>query len=71
MKRVMGFVTLVALVAGCGTGLSELEQKAALEQGAVISDASFQGLSARLQKAMNEVHRKEKKKNEEKTSEEE
>jgi hypothetical protein len=54
MKRVMGFVTLVALVAGCGTGLSELEQKAALEQGAVISDASFQGLSARLQKAMNE-----------------
>lgn len=41
-------------LAGCGVGLSETAERSALEQGTTISDAAFQGLSARLQQAMKE-----------------
>ena len=44
----------VAASAGCGTGLSETAETAALAKGVAISDAAFQGLSAQLQHAMKE-----------------
>lgn len=54
MKQLMWTLAVVVAVTGCGTSFSEAEERAALEQGTTISDAAFQGLSARLQQAMKE-----------------
>ena len=48
------FIMGLSALAGCGVGLSETAESSALEQGSLISDAAFQGLSARLQQAMKE-----------------
>jgi len=47
-------VLAIVATAGCGTPFSDAEEKAALEQGATLADASFKALSYRLQQAMKE-----------------
>ena len=55
MKWNIGISVITILVAsGCGTALSTSEEKAVLEQGASMADASFKALSAKLQQAMKE-----------------
>lgn len=44
----------ILVAAGCGTAYPEAEEKAALEKGAGIAEASFKALSSRLQAAMQE-----------------
>ncbi len=48
------FVLGLSALAACGVGLSETAERSALEQGSIISDAAFQGLSVRLQQAIKE-----------------
>lgn len=55
MRRIIGPMALAILVAaGCGTAFSEVEEKAAMEKGTILAEASFKALSARLQQAMKE-----------------
>lgn len=55
MRRIIGPMALaIFAAAGCGTSFSETEEKAAIERGATLAEASFNALSARLQQAMKE-----------------
>ncbi len=55
MKWTIGFLAGVILAAsGCSSSLTASEEKAALEKGASLAEASFKALSAKLQHAMKE-----------------
>ena len=55
MRRIIGPMALaIFAAAGCGTSFSEVEEKAAMEKGATLAEASFKALSTRLQQAMKE-----------------
>jgi len=55
MKWSIGILAGAVLAAsGCSSAFSEAEEKAALEKGASLADASFKALSAQLQHAMKE-----------------
>lgn len=55
MRWIIGIlIGVVITTSGCNNVFPEAEEKAALEKGASLADASFKALSARLQHAMKE-----------------